>query len=310
MSGKKHQRRLSQQLITLLAALALSSSLFVTAADKRPTVVVQPKSRPALVAVISRNDSPDGPANMDAVVLVQNGKLLQPYPEENDAAQNKFGAMYFKAGKPYRVTFGGGEIGSAAVKGFQKGCNNIHGSASLSDNGRIPANLSALATDSDSLGRKPGSRRAPTEAERTAVMKVVRQIYLARGTAPALLKTITTTNLTATDLNGDGQWEMIGSFVLATKAKARRDLLLIAEPQKTTASQPAFKAALVDFQSYKMPPEEFDSAKDFVDQLDLDGDNVAEVFVLQHGFDAWGYAIYKKVLGRWRQIYTATGDAC
>jgi hypothetical protein len=295
------------RVLVLLFVLAVSSLLCATRADKRPNVVVQPKSRPALVAVISRNDEPAGPANMDAIVLVERGKLRQPYPEQNEGAQKKFGAIYFKTGKPFRVTFGGGEIGSATVQSFQAGCNNIHARASLADNGRLPSSLSALATDSDALGRKASSRRAPTETERADIMKMVRQIYLARGTTPALLKSITTTNLTATDLNSDGSVELIGSFVLATKAKARRDLLLIAEPQKGTAT---FKAALVDFQSYKLPPEEFDSAKDFIDQLDLDGDNLAEVFVQQHGFDGYAYAIYKKVLGRWRQIYSFIGDAC
>jgi hypothetical protein len=60
----------------------------------------------------------------------------------------------------------------------------------------------------------------------------------------------------------------------------------------------------------QLPPEGFDSAIDFVDQLDLDGDEVVEVLVQQHGFDAYGYAIYKKSAGRWREIYAATVDAC
>lgn len=73
---------------------------------------------------------------------------------------------------------------------------------------------------------------------------------------------------------------------------------------------PSFKATLVHFQSYKLPPEGFDSAVDFVDQLDLEGDGVAEVFVQEHGFDAYGYSIYKKTNRGWRQVYTTTGDAC
>jgi hypothetical protein len=294
------------RLLSLLSVLAVSSLLCVTRADKHPNVVVQPKSSPVLVAVISRNDEPEGPANMDAIVLLENGKLRRPYPEQTEAAQQKFGERYFKAGRTLHVTFGGGEIGTAILKGFQAGCNNIHARADLSDNGRLPSHLSALATDSEWLGRKASSRRAPSETERAAVMKVVRQIYVGHGTSRSLLQSITTTNLTATDLNGDGKLELIGSFVLQTKAKARRDLLLIAEPQ----SAATFKAGLVDFQSYKLPAEEFDSARDFIDQLDLDGDNVAEVFVQQHGFDGYAYAIYKKVLGRWREIYTFLGDAC
>jgi hypothetical protein len=266
----------------------------------------QPKQNRTLVCVVSRGDSSEeSQRNMDAVVLVENGKLKQPYPEYNEAAQRKFASQYFGQGKKYRVTFGGGEVGSATVKGSDMGCNNIHATALVEDNGKIPAHLSALATDSDSLGRKPSARRAPTDAERQAAMKLVTQIYRSRGTTPALLHTLKTTNLTATDLDGDGKFELIGSFVIETKTKARRDLLLIAEPQGES-----YKAALVNFQAYKLPPEGFDSAVDFVDQLDLDGDGIAEVFVQQHGFDAYGYSIYKKSGGRWRQVYTATGDAC
>lgn len=268
---------------------------------------LQPSSGATLVCVISRYDSSDAsaPGNMDALVLVVNGKLRQPYPEYNEAAQQQFGKEYFAAGKKYRMTFGGGTVGTATVKSFDTGCNNIHAKADIEDDGKVPAHLSALATTSDSLGRKLGSRRAPTDAERAATMKLVTQIYRSRGTTPAWLRLLKTTNMTATDLNGDGKLEIIASFVIETKAKTRKDLLLIAEPDSA-----GFKPALVKFQSYKLPPEGFDSAIDFVDQLDIDGDGVGEVFVQQHGFDAYGYAIYKKSGGRWREVYTTTGDAC
>ncbi|HEY0431097.1 MAG TPA: hypothetical protein VGC61_04740 [Pyrinomonadaceae bacterium] len=258
-----------------------------------------------MVGVVSRRDSPDGDGTLDAIALVVNGKLRQPFPEYNEAAQAKFASQYFAAGKIYQLTFGGGEVGSATVKGFETGCNNIHATATIEDNGKVPAHLLSIATDSTSLGKKPSARRAPSAAEREAAMKLVTQIYSSRGVSAALLRTLKITNLTATDLNGDGKFELIGSFVLETKAKARRDLFLIAEP-----AGDAFKAALISFKAYKLGAEGFDSAEDFVDQLDLDGDGVAEVFVLQHGFDAYGYAIYKKTNGRWRQVYTTTGDAC
>ena len=300
----------------LLISLATVISPTRLAAQK-PAVSSQPKRIATLVGALSQVDSVNPSGNMDAVVLVENGRLRQPYPEYNERAQRKFGREYFSTGKKYRVTFGGGEVSTATVKRFDMGCNNIHATVMVEDTSKIPAHLSALATNSDSLGRKPSSRRAPTEAEREAVMKVVTQIYRSRGTTPTLLRSLKTTNLTATELNGDGGLELIGSFVIETKNKARRDLLLIAEPQAATQapqtdglSGPAFKATLVRFQAYKLPPEGFDSAIDFVDQLDLDGDGVAEVFVTQHGFDAYSYGIYKKSRGHWRQVYTTTGDAC
>jgi hypothetical protein len=257
-----------------------------------------------LVSVISVDDASE--ASLDPVVIVENGKFHPPFAEYNEAAQKRFATEYFSAGKKYRVTFGGGEAGVVTIKEAQLGCNSLHASARAEVPANIRGRVMGLATNSDSIGKRAAARRAPTEAERSAVMNLVNEIYRARGTLPALLKRITTTNLTATDLDHDGNYELIGSFELeVTHAKARRDLLLIAEPQGQT-----FKSSLVHFQAYKLPAEGFDSAVDFVDQVDLDGDGVGEVFVLEHGFDAYGYSIYKKQNGRWRKVYSAMGDAC
>ena len=296
-----------RQLIVVVVFFLLVSFSIVVYAARLAAQKPQAHKPLTLVCVVSPGDSFAEPAqgNMDAVVLVENGKLRQPYSEYNEAAQRKFASEYFAAGKKYRLTFGGGEVGTATVKGFDTGCNNIHAKATVAANGKLPAHLSALATNSDSLGRKPSSRRAPTDAERAAVNLLVTQIYRSRGATRAWLRTVVTTNLTATDLDGDGKFELIGSYTAESKTKARRDLFVILEPVGAT-----LKPALVNFQSYQLPPEGFDSAIDFVDQLDLDGDGSAEVFVQQHGFDAYSYSIYRKTAGRWRKVYTTTGDAC
>jgi len=347
-----------------LQLLFIVLSLLVPLADMHTHATLVEQASPArtkanekaaLVCVVSHGDPEEPQSNMDAVVRVENGKLSQPYPEYNEAAQKNFAGNYFAPGKKYRVTFGGGEVGTATVKSSAMGCNSIHAAATVDDHKKIPPHLSALATDSVTLGKKPAARRPPTDPEREGVMKMVRQIYRARGTLPASLNTLKTTNLTATDLNGDGEFELIGSFVIETRTRSsnrtkspkvngptspkvsgptgpsgssRRDLFLIAEAQRSTPTQaagaagpslsaeasfsagPPFKAGLVNFQFYKLPPEGFDSAVDFVDQLDLDGDGVAEVFVQEHGFDAYGYSIYKKTRTGWRKVYTTTGDAC
>jgi hypothetical protein len=296
---------------SLRHALAVTALLFLSlglATIKSPgrTTLQKPHPTPdrALVCAVSLADG-DSQNNMDPVVIVENGKFQQPYAQYYETAQRQFANRYFLPDTKYRVTFGGGEVGSLTVKTWDMGCNNIHATAIVDDHGKIPAKLSALATNSESLGRRPSSRRAPTDAERAAINLMVTQIYRSRGATRALLRSVVTTNLTATDLNGDGKFELIGSYTAETKTKARRDLLLIAEPDGLS-----FKSTLVNYQSYKLPPEGFDSAINFVDQVDLDGDGVAEVFVQQHGFDAYGYSIYKKQRGRWRIVFTTTGDAC
>lgn len=284
-------------------SLVFAMLVLVFVACVNQTAVAQ--ARRTLVFVVSRSEPEEAQSGMDAVLMIENGKLKAPYAEQSEAAQKRFAAEYFSPGKKYRVTFGGGEVGTATVKDSSVGCNNIHARATVDHGGKIPSHLSGLATNSATIGKQPNARRAPTPDERAAVMKLVDQIYRARRTPPAWQRNLKTTNLTATDLNGDGKFELIGSFVVETTAKQRRDLLLIAEPLSE-----GLKSAFVNFQAYKMQPEGFDSAIDFVDHLDVDGDGVGEVFTTQHGFDAYGYNIFKKVGGRWRLMLSVIGDAC
>src|SRR6267143_3935858 len=124
----------------LLQLLFIFLSLFVPLADmhthaalveQASSLKAKPKEKTALVCVVSHGDPEEPQSNMDAVVLVENGKLTQPYPEYNEAAQKKFAGNYFAPGKKYRVTFGGGEVGTAIVKSWSIGCNNIHAAATV-----------------------------------------------------------------------------------------------------------------------------------------------------------------------------------
>jgi hypothetical protein len=262
----------------------------------------QPKKPPIVIFALSGES---GEVNMDAVVMVDGKRLRAPYNEESKEKRTKFAKEYFAASRKYRLMFGGGEAGSVSVNSWSEGCNNVHAKAETSGSVRLGGEVKALATDSLTLGKRPPARRAPTDAERNAVMALVKGIYSQNRTAANLVRSIKVTNLAATDLDGDGKYEMIGSFTLAAGNKFERDLFLITKPQGTL-----MRADFVKFQAYQPPPETFLSSIDFIDQLDLDGDGVGEVFATQGGFDAYGYLIFKKVGGRWRQVYSGIGDAC
>jgi hypothetical protein len=49
-----------------------------------------------LVSTISVDDNNE--ASLDPVVLVSNGKFLPPFPESDEAAQNRFAKNYFAPG--------------------------------------------------------------------------------------------------------------------------------------------------------------------------------------------------------------------
>lgn len=276
-----------------------------------PAPPAQPRNSAVVFAVSSEGDE----GSMDAVVIVNGARLQRPYNDEVEAGRKTFGQKYFAAGRVYRLIFGGGDAGTVKVKSWDLGCNNIHAKVATSTSAKLGGKVMALATTSATLGKHPSTRRAPTEAERAAVLTLMKNIYRQNRTPANLLSSINVTNLTATDLDGDGTYEMIGSFTLAARGgsptvregaiKFERDLFLIAKPQGA-----AMKADFVKFQAYQPPPEQFLWSIDFVDQLDLDGNGVGEVFATQGGFDGYAYLIFKKVGGRWREVFNFVGDAC
>ena len=72
-----------------------------------------------------------------------------------------------------------------------------------------------LATNSDSLAGKSVKRRELTDAEQTAIMKLVQPIFRRRGLDEPFFTGITN-SADAADLNGDGKDELIGFFATGT----------------------------------------------------------------------------------------------
>jgi hypothetical protein len=295
---------LTNRLRIPLALLLVSAFLLVSMPGEGKFAGAAPAQRhPGVVVFAVSAESGEG--TMDAVVIIDGKQLRAPLSDENKAGQKKFAQEYFAAGRTYRLISGGGEAGSVTVKKWSEGCNSVHAEVTPSTSTRLGGQVKALATSSASLGKRPSARRPPTDAERAGVLALVKTIYTQNRTPASLIPSIKVTNLTATDLDGDGEYELIGSFTSAAKNKFERDLFLIARPQGS-----GMRADFAKFQAYQPPPEEFLSGIDFIDQLDLDGDGMGEVFATQAGFDAYAYLIFKKVGGRWRQVYQGLGDAC
>jgi hypothetical protein len=288
------------QLILVLMVLALIASGSRHGNSAAAVSLVQSNST-VVFAVAGEPDS----YHMDAVTLF-NGKQFKPaFSDEQKYSQKNFAEKYFSTGRKYRLIFGGGEAGSVTVSKWSEGCNSIHSEITAATSARLGGQVRALATNNEALGQRASARRAPTEAERAAVMTLVKSIYTQRRTPANLMSSLKVTNLTATDLEGDGKYEMIGSFTLAAKNKFERDLFLIAKSQGA-----AMRADFVNFQAYQPPPEGFLSSIDFIDHLDVDRNGVGEVFAVQGGFDAYGYLIFRKIGGRWREVFQGMGDAC
>ena len=287
----RHHARQFQIIISVLVLVGLLN-IIATAQTRKQTVVL---------AVLSES----GEGSLDALAVVAGKQMRSPYSDEQKDRQKTFAEDYFKKGTVYRLIFGGGDAGSATVSEWNEGCNNVHAKATISTSARLGGKVMALATNSETLGKRAISRRPPTEAERAAALTLMKSIYQQHRTPASLMSAIKVTNLTATDLNGDGKYELVGSFTLAAKNKFERDLFLIATPQGT-----GLRAEFARFQAYQPPPEGFLSSIDFIDQLDIDGDGTGEVFATMGAFDGYALVAFKKIGGRWRQVHDQVGDLC
>lgn len=253
-------------------------------------------------------------AILEPIVILRRGGYVHPPSDDSgvssrgvEADTKAFIGNYFKAGRQYRLLFGGGDAGSVGVVKYNEpGCVQLNASATVQTQARVGGGVMALATNSQTLGRGQGSRRAPTEAERASALSLAREAYTRKGVPAALVSRMEVNNLTAVDLDRDGTAELVGSF---TAGKVEPDgsgqqhtLFIIFEQRagKLAATHIWFNSGAED--SY--------ASRRLVDVLDLDGDGTAEVFVEGTYYESNDYFIYKRRRGRWTEVYKGGGGGC
>ena len=294
--GKKMKTR------TLRLAFALSLLLLPAHAAPR-----QKPARPAaaqggaVVFAVSKNESG---VMLEPAFIYRGGAFLKPPVEGPGTAS--FAREYFRAGRKYRALTGGGDGGTVTVRKYlDQGCVGLVAEATVETQARLGGRVQALATDSETLGRGASSRRAPTEAERARAVELARAAYAKNGVPAALASGVQVVNLTATDLDRDGKFELVGSFLVEKKSETMPDaytLFLIVEPEGGS-----LKTAWEWFH-HGFEGEYAD--RQFVDQLDLDGDGVGEVVAEGIYYESNDYVVYKRQQGRWRPVYQGGGGGC
>jgi len=301
--------------------LTITSSLVTLFTASAPHVGAQPQEQNAQTVVFLVSSQIPPNASIEPILIIEQGEYKAPIAGDSDEAEiSRFGADYYRKGRKFRVLFGGGEAGTVTVKKATPDaeCSRTAAEVSLQTTARLNNNVMALATNSSSLGRKQSSRRAPTIAERAAAMSLARKAYQQNGVPASLLAGTQTINLTATDIDNDGKFELIGTYVVRkTKgAQVRHLLFLLAEPQGRS-----YQAGLAEYG--KLTNEDVQGGlgldeiiqsgtltEKLVDQLDLDNDGVAEVITVTNSFEGVSYTFYKKQQGKWQNIYKSGGYRC
>lgn len=251
--------------------------------------------------IFSLKKDTEGSFHIEPIVIISGSKYTQPPDGGDTGVMKKFTDSYFRVGRQYRVIFGGGDAGSLLVQKYAEDmCGNLVAEVGVQTTTRLGGEVQALAVSSDKMGSGASSRRAPTEAERASAVEVARAVYAQRRVGVALVKEMKTVNLTATDIERDGQFDLIGTFQIDGANDTKHNLFIIFEP--TAAGK--YKAA---WNWYENGYED----RKLVDVVDLDGDGTAEV--IAEGFEIENnlYVIYKRQAGIWRPVYKGGGGgAC
>jgi len=296
-------------------------SLMPLSAGSAPQIkaMMKEQATPTVVFVLSESGLPQ--AWIEPILIIEQGQYKKPITgESSDEEISRFIADYYRKGQKYRMLFGGGEAGTFTVeKSNPEGdCSRTGAQGIAQTKAGLNRNVMALATNSSQLGHKQGSRRAPTAAERASAVSLAQNTYRQKGVPASLLGNMKTINLTATDLNGDGKAELIGTFVVrkTRRGQARYILFLLAEPQGRsyrTGIANYGKLTSRDAQGGLSLDEIVDGGirtEKLIDQLDLDGDGAAEVMTTERSYESVSYTFYKKQQGQWKNFYTSGGYTC
>lgn len=293
--------------ILVISFLLLNASIVSSQSPPKPsakkpaqgaTKTAKPPQKPASPAIllfaVDRFEGAE--ATINPIALYSNGRFTDPMPkDDNEAAYTAFEKKYLRSGQKYRLITGGGDGGTVTVKGRSEAGIGLTAQVELQTAAKLGGEVRALATNSEVIGRKQNSRRAPTAEERAAVINLAKETYKQRRVPAGYLANMEVINLTACDLDADGVAELIGSF----EAKGANDtsycLFLIVESQMG-----AFKAGAT---WYKMGSEATYESRRFVDHIDIDGDGISEVIAQTGYYESTDYSIYKKSKGVWRSVY-------
>jgi hypothetical protein len=231
------------------------------------------------------------------IVMMRGGGYALPPSSSKKSEARRFADTYYRPGQKYSLLSGGGYVGTATVKKTDA-CDAMAANVETQSSVNLSDGNNIFATNSDSLAGKTPKRRELTEAEKTAIMKLVQPMFRRRGLdEPSFLGVANAAD--AVDLDGDGKDELVGFF--ATGAKSQHTVFIIAEPRDD-----GYRPALVLFHQSRDKFGDDLLHYRFVDGLDIDGDGVAEVIASVNDWrsaNAWDYIIYKKRRGQWRRVY-------
>lgn len=290
-----------------LFALALFISLPVVAQNANP------ESKPVIFAVLF------GGSTIEPIAYIENGKLTQAEGGDSERSLiSSFSEAYYKPRMAYTLIFGGAPAGEVEVRRtypLGECSGNSTDVSTKAKSATLKGFVMALATNSGSTLPSAGFRRRPTQAERAEVEGLVRAAFVKQKVAVKSTGQLRSHNLTAVDVDRDGNAELIGSYWIAPNKDERRLLFFVAQKDETgkyyfpVSEYEVFKAA--DIMSGDTADlDEGVLHELLIDVLDYDGDGVSEIFTTTQAFEGRNFHVYRRDGDKWVKIFENYNYRC
>jgi len=296
-------------IVSILIVMTLVS--LIAAQRKRPPAKAKPK--PVIFAVL------DDGQTLEPIAAIEKGELVASVGGDGESKSlTSFVSTYYKPQTTYNLIFGGTMNGKVVVKSSSPNSDcgkNLAVVTTQSAKAKLKGLVMGLATNEATLKSAKGVRRLPTAAERSEIESLVRAEFGKQNVTANVLKKLQYYNLTALDVNDDGEAEMVGSFWVESSAKERNLLFFIAEQD----SGGKFKFGYSEYK--KITPDEMMSGdlKDLdagigsellLDALEYNGDTTAEIFTINKAFEGNNFHVYSRRDGKWTRVFEGYNYHC
>ncbi len=298
--------KISRQLI-LAVALAALCCVPAIAQKKKPASTAP---RPIIFAVLS-----DG-STLEPIATVVGGKLIAPVNGGDEQAKIvAFDKSYYKAGTSYRLIFGGANAGTVKVKSSDPTADcsrNMGDVTTTSASAKLKGLVMGLATNVTGKTAATVFRRKPTAREKAEIETLVRAEFQKQKITP---KELRYQNLTAIDIDRDGNAEFVGSYWTEVNATTRALLFFVAEQGAGGKYSLAFK----EFRTIDQTDVMSGDIKDIdqgvyhellLDSFDYNGDGTAEIFTYTQSFEGTNFTVYNRAGGKWVKGYEFSNYHC
>lgn len=271
-------------------------------------------AKPIIFAVLN-----DG-KTLEPIALIDKGKLVATIDGgDENKVKIQFAKTYYKPKTTYRLIFGGANDGVVTVNSSKPTEECVSTLAEVSTKpakAKLGGFVMALATNAPPNATAKNTRRQPTAAERAEIVSLVRAELAKQKIAADALKDIKYHNMTALDVESDGNAEIVGTSYVETSPTSRAVLFFIADKNK--AGKFAF-----GFSEFKnISADEMMSGSDIkavdtgiycellLDVLEYTGDKTSEIFTYTQGLEGNGFNAYRRSGGKWVRAFEASYYHC